>query len=304
MILNNRGHVLWSSAKLSEAIESYAEALVIYRMLNLPRYESRLLNNMGVVFAAMGEAEDALACYKRSLKLDQRLGDRVSLALKLGNIGQAYADLGELDKGERYLRKARALCEQNDDRTTLTDVHTSLGQVQLARGKIEKAKALFAKSVSSARENRDRYQETRALIYLAIALLRPGGDANESLELARTATEIARAMPMPVGEYYGLALQGQALAALDRPTEGLELTTAALEALARVQQPEGAEEIMGIHAATAAAAGEHSIAAETIARARAEIERKAAKLKDEALRQAFLSSPLVARIARLQAELT
>jgi serine/threonine protein kinase/predicted ATPase len=304
MILNNRGHVLWNSAKLSDAIESYAEALVIYRMLKLPRFESRMLNNMGVVFAAMGEAEDALACYKRSLKLDQRLGDRVSLALKLGNIGQAYADLGELDKGERYLRKARVLCEQSDDRTTLTDVRTSLGQVNLARGKIDRATALFAKSVTSARENRDRYQETRALIYLAIATLRAGGDAAEALELARTATEIARAMPMPVGEYYGLAIQAQALVALGRAGESLELSTRALEAIAEVQQPEGAEEIMALHAEIAAAAGDAALAAETIARARAETERKAAKLKDQALRQAYLSSPLVARIQKLHAALT
>src|SRR5690349_14095533 len=93
-ILNGRGTTLWSFGRLEEAIESYAEALVIYRALGMPRLEARALNNMGIVFAALGEYEEALAHYKSALKIDQTLGDRAGVALKLGNIGQCYADLG------------------------------------------------------------------------------------------------------------------------------------------------------------------------------------------------------------------
>src|SRR6185436_8173093 len=69
-ILNQRGTTLWNMGRLEAAIESYAEALVIYRALGMGRHEARALNNMGVVFAALGEYEEALAHYKSALKID------------------------------------------------------------------------------------------------------------------------------------------------------------------------------------------------------------------------------------------
>ena len=38
MILNNQGTTLWNMGRLEASIEAYAEALVIYRALALPRH--------------------------------------------------------------------------------------------------------------------------------------------------------------------------------------------------------------------------------------------------------------------------
>src|SRR5262249_52902101 len=54
-ILNAQGTTLWNMGRLEAAIEAYAEALVIYRAIGMPRQEARSLNNMGIVFAALGE---------------------------------------------------------------------------------------------------------------------------------------------------------------------------------------------------------------------------------------------------------
>ncbi len=132
LILNNRGTAQWNMGRLHQASESYAEALVIYRMLSLPRLEARALNNMGIVFAALGEFEEALAHYKSSLKIDQELGDRASLPLKLGNIGQTYADLGDAARAERYLKKALKFAEQMDDDSSACDAAISAGPGLLA----------------------------------------------------------------------------------------------------------------------------------------------------------------------------
>ena len=289
-ILNNRGTVLWNMGRLHESIDAYAEALVIYRMLKQPRLEARALNNMGVVFSALGEAEEALAHYKSSLKLDQEMGDRAAIALKLGNIGQCYADLGDLERGERYLAKALKICQEAEDRSSMTDVLISIGQVHSQRGDTGGALEMFQRGLGLANEVGDRYQQIRGLIYLALAQLETGGSREEALEHAMAATELARRTLVPMGEIYGLAAQGLALARLGRAAEGAVLTAQAVDLQRKSEQPEGSEQILHFHARVSEAAGRLDDARDALRRARAEVERKAARLADAALRASYLSS--------------
>jgi tetratricopeptide (TPR) repeat protein len=298
MILNGQGTTLWNFGKLQEAIEAFAEALVIYRALNLPRLEARALNNMGIVFAALGEFEEALSHYKSALKLDQALGDRSGIALKLGNIGQTYADLGDTERAEAYLSKALKLAEQMGDASSTADAVISLGQVRLARGEHDEALELFERGLELATENRERYQEIRALIYLALTQVEGDRPAEGALELARSATELARKMPMPVGVVYGHAVQGLALARLDRFAEAADASAEAvrLQGLDDQSMAEGAEQILWIHARLCEAAGRTADAGDAWRRARAEVTKKASKLHDEALKKIYLASRVPAAV--------
>jgi eukaryotic-like serine/threonine-protein kinase len=289
-ILNNRGTTLWNMGQLHESIDAYAETLVIYRMLKQPRLEARALNNMGVVFSALGEAEEALAHYKSALKLDQELGDRAAIALKLGNIGQCYADLGDLERGERYLAKALKICQEGEDRSSMTDVLISIGQIHFQRGDTGGAVEMFQRGLGLANEVGDRYQQIRGLIYLALALVESGGPAEEALAHARAATDLARRTLVTMGEIYGLAAQGLALAALGRPAEGAAVTGEAVALQNKTEQPEGSEQILHFHARVSEAAGRLDDAREALRRARAEVERKAARLADAALRDSYLAA--------------
>jgi eukaryotic-like serine/threonine-protein kinase len=129
-----------------------------------------------------------------------------------------------------------------------------------------------------------------------MARLRGGGDPGEAVTLARSATEIARAMPMPVGEYYGLAVQAMALAEAGDLEAGREASARAVEAMKGVSQPEGLEEILSIHARLCEQAGDRSAATELFERAREAAQQRAAKIKDPALREAYLASPVPRRI--------
>ncbi|HEY8144980.1 MAG TPA: protein kinase [Kofleriaceae bacterium] len=289
-ILNNRGTTLWNMGQLHESIDAYAETLVIYRMLKQPRLEARALNNMGVVFSALGEAEEALAHYKSALKLDQELGDRAAIALKLGNIGQCYADIGDLERGERYLAKALKICQEGEDRSSMTDVLISIGQVHFQRGDTGGALEMFQQGLGLASEIGDRYQQIRGLIYLALAQLESGASSDEALEHARAATDLARRTLVPMGEIYGLAAQGLALAGLGRAAEGAALTAEAVALQNETEQPEGSEQILHFHARVSEAAGRLDDARDALRRARTEVERKAARLADAALRATYLAA--------------
>ena len=288
-ILNQRGTTLWNIGKLEQSIESYAEALVIYRALGMTRLEARALNNMGIIFAALGEYEEALAHYKSALKIDQALGERSGLALKLGNIGQCYADLGDVERAESYLSRGLKVAEQTGDLSAAADTAVTWGQVKLARGDHAGALALFERGLALATENRDRYQEVRALQYVALAHLSGGGPPEPALEMARSSTEWARKMPMMVGIIYGLVFQGLALSRLGRHAEAVAAVDEA-GTLLDATRIDGIEYVFRWRADVLAAAGKADAARAAIARASAEIDAKAQKLRDPALRDLFFAS--------------
>jgi tetratricopeptide (TPR) repeat protein len=288
-ILNQRGTTLWNIGKLEQAIESYAEALVIYRAVGMARHEARALNNMGIVFAALGEYEEALAHYKSALKIDQALGERSGLALKLGNIGQCYADLGDLDRAESYLARALKVAEQTGDLSAAADAAVSWGQCKMQRGDTRGARQLFERGLTLATENRERYQEVRALQYIALAHLTAGDPAEAALEMAKSATEWARKMPMMVGIIYGLTFQSLALSRLGRHDEAVARSDEAISML-DATRTDGIEHLFRWRAAVLAAAGKPDAAKAAQSRAAAEIDNKALKLRDPELRRTFLSS--------------
>ncbi len=288
-ILNQRGTTLWNIGQLEQAIESYAEALVIYRAVGMGRHEARALNNMGIVFAALGEYEEALAHYKSALKIDEVLGERSGLALKLGNIGQCYADLGDIARAESYLTRALSVAEQTGDLSATSDIAVSLGQTKLARGQIKSALHMFERGLAVATENRERYQEVRALQYIALTHLQLGDPPEAALEMAKSATEWARKMPMLVGVIYGLMFQGLALAKLGRHADSI---AAAEEAIALVEttRPDGVEHIYRWCADVFTAAGKLDASRAALASAAAEIDAKAQRLRDPELRRMYLAS--------------
>jgi tetratricopeptide (TPR) repeat protein len=129
----------------------------------------------------------------------------------------------------------------------------------------------------------------RALQYIALAHLQLGDPAEAALEMAKSATEWARKMPMLVGVIYGLTFQGLALARLGRHAEAIALSDEAL-ALTTSARPDGVEHIYRWRADILWAAGKHDLAKVARASAAAEIDAKAQRLRDPELRELYLTS--------------
>jgi tetratricopeptide (TPR) repeat protein len=159
----------------------------------------------------------------------------------------------------------------------------------MQRGDTKAALALFERGLALATENRERYQEVRALQYIALAHLTAGDPPEAALEMARSATEWARKMPMLVGIIYGLTFQALALSRLQRHDEAIAAVDEAVQHLEGAR-PEGAEHVYRWRAEVLAAAGRTADARAAANRAIAEVEAKAAKLRDPELRRHFLAS--------------
>jgi tetratricopeptide (TPR) repeat protein len=159
----------------------------------------------------------------------------------------------------------------------------------MQRGDGTGALELFEKGLRLATENRDRYQEVRALQYIALAHLETGHPAETALEIARSSTEMARKVPMAVGITYGLAFQALALSRLGRHDEAVATSDEAIGQLDGARL-DGVEHLFRWRAQVLQAAGKADAAREASARAAAEVESKAAKLRDPELREHYLAS--------------
>jgi hypothetical protein len=100
---------------------------------------------------------------------------------------------------------------------------------------------------------------------------------------------MARKMPMMVGIIYGLTFQGLALSRMGRHEEAVAATDEAMRLL-ETTRTDGVEHLLRWRAEVLAAAGRATDARAAIARASAEIESKAAKLRDPELRKQYLAA--------------
>jgi tetratricopeptide (TPR) repeat protein len=94
---------------------------------------------------------------------------------------------------------------------------------------------------------------------------------------------------MLVGIIHGLAFQGLALSRLGRHDEAIVCVDEAIQRLEGAR-PEGAEHVHHWRAEVLAAAGRVNDARAALDRASAEVDAKAAKLRDPELRKLFLAS--------------
>jgi tetratricopeptide (TPR) repeat protein len=289
-ILVIKGTVLWYLSRLHEATLAHGEALVIYRKLRVPRQEARALNNIGIVFSALGDFEEALSSYKRALRIDQELGDRAQVAAKLANIGQVYVECGDTDRAEAYLKKALALGEQLGDAQVAADASITLGQAYLKRGEILRARKVLEHGLAVATSLRESYQEIRGRLYLALARLECGDSPERAVAEARLAGELARKAPLPIGEIYAHVVAALALARLGRPQDAEAAAATAIQRLDETGAHEGADEVLFVHARLARAAGLDKRADASLARAVAEVQTRARRMKDPEMRRIYLAA--------------
>jgi tetratricopeptide (TPR) repeat protein len=159
----------------------------------------------------------------------------------------------------------------------------------MQKGDVHGARELFERGLNLATENRERYQEIRALQYVALAHLSSGESPEAALEMAKSSTEWARKVPMLVGIIYGLTFQALALSRLGRHDEAVAASDESIQLLDGTRT-DGTEHILRWRAEVLERAGKTEAAQAAAARAAAEVDAKAAKLRDPELRKHFLAS--------------
>ncbi len=224
------GRIEAMTGNLARAETCYRRSLEICEAIGYRQERARSLLNRGVILADQGRIGRALEHYRAALEVYRTLKDRRGEALALGNLADLYhLYLGDDEAASRYAREALHLCEVTGN-PNIGHHLLVLGRIAVRRGAYREAGDLLRRSLKAmqaTRKHRGEVAVHRALAARAMALNYPQQALNH-LQEAETACREAGAERDCVGI---LADRGEALLALGRSDEALEVTAQAVARL-------------------------------------------------------------------------
>ncbi|MCF2151319.1 CHAT domain-containing tetratricopeptide repeat protein [Desmonostoc muscorum LEGE 12446] len=150
--LYQQGDKQIQTSQYKAALQSFQQALAIYRQIRDRKGEALSLNYIAIVQRTLGDYIQALEFYKQALNMFRELGDRLNEGTALNNIGKVYEGLGQYPQALEFYQQALAIRRQVGDRSgegfTLTDlglIHTSLGQYPQALDFLQQSLDIFRK---------------------------------------------------------------------------------------------------------------------------------------------------------------
>jgi CHAT domain-containing protein/tetratricopeptide (TPR) repeat protein len=157
------------------AIETFQEALNIYRTLGARQIESDILFDLGEVYRRTNDYSRALESYEETLQIRQEIGEPESEEIILYRIGQMHYSLGQYEQaiaayhsgleicknlGENCFEYSQSHSGTFDFNTEIGDLYNRIGeayfnleQYELALGNFQEAVESFQKSRISANDS-------------------------------------------------------------------------------------------------------------------------------------------------------
>ncbi len=116
MLLNILGVVVNEQGNVSEAYNSFLEALKIAEERNDLRLKVMPLNNLGMMLVIQGNFEASRRYYEQSLEVARNIGERTGEGLVLGNLGFLASSIGEYQNARDYAAGQLRIAREVDDR--------------------------------------------------------------------------------------------------------------------------------------------------------------------------------------------
>jgi CHAT domain-containing protein/Tfp pilus assembly protein PilF len=188
------------SSDLNAALQSWQQALIIYREICDCYGEGSSLKNLGGVYFSLEQYQQAIEYYQQSAAINWEIDNRTEVVIVLNILGIAYCNLGyyqqAIDSFEHSLAIAQEIGDSEDEATSLG----GLGNVYYCQGEYWKAIKYYKQSLDIAQKIGDQFQESASLGGL--------GNAYSCLGHYQTALEYAQqmlAMVQKSGNFQGEA---------------------------------------------------------------------------------------------------
>ena len=292
-VLRAKGVPLRYGGRVNEAVEAYAEAIAVFRVVGARRAEARAKNSLAYAMFVLERFEDAIAVGLSSVSIDLAIGGRFQIAKTLSNIGQAYARLGDTQRGLAYLKRARDAHERYGDQDSRADTLLCTAGILLEAGDIDAAHTLAGDAGALIAVTGSVYDLAHERIVRAL-LSHSSGDTRAAVAHASEARRLTESQGLISYHAYATAIEAVARVAAGEVHSGVLLARTALGTVEAVASEYGLE----VRALTCEAfrRGAPTSAREASERAVAHVRKVRGYVRDPRLAALFLRRPIVERI--------
>ncbi|MCL4868874.1 MAG: tetratricopeptide repeat protein [Anaerolineae bacterium] len=246
---------------------------------------------MGLMYS-YNEIDKAIATYNEALSLARNLGQIDQIVTILNNLGENYQDLFAMEQALSIHQEALSLAQQGRLRAVQADLHRNIGVELIYLDRLDEAMSNLTLALQISRENHNVDFESQALYSLAIAEARQ----NNAAAAAQYAQQLYELADSNDNDRY----RARARYALGLARQKLEDYNAAAEqwqqALFLAHQTDQQMLLWQIHTALAENSPIPGLGAVHLRIAAEIIQQIAHPIKDETLRQKFLTAPIVADV--------
>ncbi|MEZ4297653.1 MAG: protein kinase [Polyangiaceae bacterium] len=271
---------------LAKTLQDKLESAVDSAPSPAPEARAHVARSAGARAAFGGDPFGAIVALRTAVSAFEEAGDLRSACSSRKTLGWYLGECGALEEGERELRATVATAERLGLPHLAHHARHDLGSPLLRLGKLAEARTMqeLALTAFEAQGDRRLAGGTWAMLS-AIALAE--GDPSLAEEHARRSIEVAPSAPLRIA---GLGHLAAALVAMSRFEDALKVSADALSLLAETGTSEEGLTIARLARADALSAlARPDEAAEELRLAREEIHEKAARIRDPALADAFLT---------------
>jgi CHAT domain-containing protein len=221
--LFNQGVQQLQTSQSQAALQSWEQALIIYREIKDRQGEGATLGNLGLAYLNLGDYTKAINYTQHWLAIALDIKDRQSEGKALINLGIAYRNLGNYAKAIEYQQQQLAIARELKDRQSEGISLINLGIAYDFLGNYAKAIEYQEQSLAIAREIKDRKSEGIALgnlgnTYLSLA------DYTKVISYTQQWLAIAREIKDRKSEGIGLGNLGEAYLNLGDYAKAIDYT--------------------------------------------------------------------------------
>ena len=189
--LFQQGREQFKTNQYKAALQSWQQALVIYREIKNRQGEGMALNNIGLAYTSLFDYTKGIDFFEKSLAVAREIKDRQGEARALGNLGSTYIDLRDYAKAINYSEQRLVIAREIKDPRGEGMALGNLGVAYLSLGDYTKAIDYSERWLAIAQEIKDRSSEAKALNNLGIAY-ESLGDYSKAIEYQQQHLAIAR----------------------------------------------------------------------------------------------------------------
>ena len=242
--LFQQGIEQYQTSQFEAALQSWQQALTIYREIKDRLGEGNALGSLGSAYYSLGDYVKAIEYQQQRLTITREIKDRLGEGQSLGNLGSAYLSLGDYAKAIEYQQQSLAIKREIKDRLGEGNALVNLGSAYHSLGDYAKAIEYQQQSLAIAREIKDRQGEGNALGSLGLAY-RNLGDYAKAIEYHQQHLAIARQIKDHLGEGNALGNLGGAYYSLGDYAKAIEYQQQRLAISREIKDRKGEGQSLG-----------------------------------------------------------